>query len=131
MALPEPFASSSSRVRPQEKLEGVQKAVQGELNELNAGLQRRNDVAAARGILDLLQDTAHVASKVEKLLLEVEQQEGDLRKEAALDAKTRLLERVSSEVSRLSFYCNKGKVRLQAPRPVLSRHNRSPWGERR
>lgn len=33
----------------------VQSSLQGELDQLNEGLQRRADVAAARGILDLLQ----------------------------------------------------------------------------
>mmetsp|Transcript_36950 Transcript_36950/g.104270 ORF Transcript_36950/g.104270 Transcript_36950/m.104270 type:complete len:768 (-) Transcript_36950:202-2505(-) len=92
-----------------EKLEGVQGTVQGELDQLQEQLQRRKDVAEARGILDLMQDTAHVASKVEKLLVEVEQTHGNLHKEADLDARTRLLERVASEVSRLTFYCNKGE----------------------
>lgn len=55
-----------------------------------------------------------MASKVEKLLIEVEQQlSGDLRaSDGTLESRTRLLERVASEVSRLNFYCNKGKVTM-------------------
>jgi len=90
------------------KLEAVQAAVQGEMNELNERLKRRTDVAAARDVLDLMQDTAHVASKVEKLLVEVEAGASPLTG-ADLDSRARLLERVASEVSRLNFYCNKGK----------------------
>ena len=102
----------------QEKLEGVQDAVQGELDCLHERLQRRKDVAAARDILDLLQDTAHVASKVEKLLVEVEQHSIDVSG-ASLDARSRLLERVASEVSRLNFYCNKGRVSILRSRKML------------
>uniref|UniRef100_A0A061S4J7 Conserved oligomeric Golgi complex subunit 2 n=1 Tax=Tetraselmis sp. GSL018 TaxID=582737 RepID=A0A061S4J7_9CHLO len=91
-----------------ERLVEVQGTVKAELDKLQDGLQRRKDVATARTILDLLQDAAHVASKVDKLLAEVLQGEGEVQGQQ-LDSRSRLLERVASEVSRLNFYCNKGK----------------------
>ncbi|KAL6757491.1 hypothetical protein V8C86DRAFT_2624124 [Haematococcus lacustris] len=54
-----------------DKLVVVQEAVQGELTALAAGLQRRKEVATARSMLELLQELAHVAGKVDKLLAEV------------------------------------------------------------
>lgn len=48
----------------QERLGAVAGAVGAELSALQAGLQQRAEVAAARATLDLMQDTAHVISKV-------------------------------------------------------------------
>ncbi len=48
----------------QERLGAVAGAVAAELEALQGGLQRRAEVAAARAMLDLMQDTAHVMSKV-------------------------------------------------------------------
>ena len=48
----------------QERLEAVRGAVAGQAHELEQGLQRRQGVAAARELLELLQDTAHIMSKV-------------------------------------------------------------------
>lgn len=48
----------------QERLAAAAAAVSGELAALEEGLQRRLAVAAARSILELMQDTAHVMSKV-------------------------------------------------------------------
>jgi hypothetical protein len=56
---------------PQEKLEAVRDSIGGQVGELQTGLQRRQAVAAARELLELMQDTAHVMSKVDKLLGEV------------------------------------------------------------
>ena len=39
-------------------------AVQAELNLLNEGLQRRQQAAAAKALLELMQDTAHAMAKV-------------------------------------------------------------------
>ena len=39
-------------------------AVGAELEAIQGGLQRRADIAAARAMLELMQDTAHVMSKV-------------------------------------------------------------------
>lgn len=50
----------------QERLSEVAAAVSTELEALQGGLQRRADIAAARATLDLMQDTAHVMSKMRK-----------------------------------------------------------------
>ncbi len=42
----------------------AQAAVQSELNALNQGLQRRQQAAKVKALLELMQDTAHVMSKV-------------------------------------------------------------------
>ena len=42
-------------------------AVGAELEAIQGGLQRRADIAAARAMLELMQDTAHVMSKVQDL----------------------------------------------------------------
>ena len=39
-------------------------AVQAELNLLNEGLQRRQQAATAKALLELMQDTAHAMAKV-------------------------------------------------------------------
>jgi hypothetical protein len=49
----------------QEQLGSVASAVGAELEAIQSGLQRRADIAAARAMLELMQDTAHVMSKVQ------------------------------------------------------------------
>jgi hypothetical protein len=51
----------------QEQLGSVAFAVGAELEAIQGGLQRRVDIAAARAMLELMQDTAHVMSKVRDL----------------------------------------------------------------
>lgn len=61
-----------------------------------------------------MQDTAHVMSKVDKLLGEVRAAgapPADDDATEALEAHCRLLDRVASEVSRLQFYAARGQVR--------------------
>ncbi|DBA94077.1 TPA: hypothetical protein ACH3X1_001724 [Trebouxia sp. C0004] len=95
-----------------DKLISAQAAVQSELNALNQGLQRRQQAAKVKALLELMQDTAHVMSKVEKLLAEVDaliaQQGHNNLTRDALDSRTRLYERVASEVSRLKYFLAKG-----------------------
>lgn len=95
-----------------DKLISAQAAVQSELNALNQGLQRRQQAAKVKALLELMQDTAHVMSKVEKLLAEVDaliaQQGHNNLTRDALDSHTRLYERVASEVSRLKYFLAKG-----------------------
>lgn len=95
-----------------DKLISAQAAVQSELNVLNQGLQRRQQAAKVKALLELMQDTAHVMSKVEKLLAEVDaliaQQGHENLTRDALDSRTRLYERVASEVSRLKYFLAKG-----------------------
>ena len=47
-----------------DKLSAVQAGLQSELNALNQGLQARQETAAARALLELMQDTAHTMTKV-------------------------------------------------------------------
>ena len=49
---------------PQERLLTVIEAVRAELAALAEGLHRRASVAAARSVLELMQDTAHAMGKV-------------------------------------------------------------------
>ena len=54
----------------QERLTSAQEAVQSELNVLNQGLQKRQQAAKVKALLKLMQDTAHVMSKVGQHVLE-------------------------------------------------------------
>lgn len=47
----------------QERLSAAQEAVQAELTALNQGLQKRQQAAKVKALLELMQDTAHVMSK--------------------------------------------------------------------
>ncbi|WIA09954.1 hypothetical protein OEZ85_010167 [Tetradesmus obliquus] len=120
----------------QGKLTAVQDAIKAELQALQQGLQRRQDAAAARATLELMQEAAASTGKVEKLLEEVaaaaaaaglQQQQsaasasgsdGGAAATAAaaaggsgeeLDAHCRLLERVSGEAARLLYLGERGK----------------------
>jgi hypothetical protein len=110
------------------KLVLVRDNVNSTLLLLGNGLKRRANASASREILELLLDTSHVVSKVEKLLLELQgmpeegpqlpqadrtdgfrraYSNGNLDEEqgASLeDTRSRLLERVAGELNRLKFY---------------------------
>lgn len=116
------------------KLLAIKESVQAALAALQGGLERRAQASAARHMLELLLDTSHVLSKVEKLLLELEgmgAEDGRLAesgagkiplgmngtaalREAGVDggtaamgleeSRSRLLERIASEMNRLKFY---------------------------
>lgn len=47
-----------------EKLQAVKSSLQQEYNALGEGLALRQETASARGLLELMQDTAHTMSKV-------------------------------------------------------------------
>lgn len=56
--------SSAARMSfVQERLSHAQEAVQAELTALNQGLQKRQQAAKVKALLELMQDTAHVMSK--------------------------------------------------------------------
>lgn len=78
-----------------------------------------------RATLELLQELAHAASKVEKLLNEVAQTQAQDKGAIDLDSRSRLLERVAGEVSRLSFHSSRGKdldfVKNMGPRTLACR----------
>mmetsp|Transcript_5380 Transcript_5380/g.19660 ORF Transcript_5380/g.19660 Transcript_5380/m.19660 type:complete len:776 (+) Transcript_5380:188-2515(+) len=81
---------------------------------LNEALARKAEVAQARGVLELLLDTGNVLSKVEKLIQELDglqkQDGGQGGADAgAVEARSQLLERIASEVSRLTTYSARGE----------------------
>ncbi|KAL2613354.1 hypothetical protein R1flu_025046 [Riccia fluitans] len=110
------------------KLLAVRESVSGSLAALQDGLKRRAEASASREILELLLDTSHVVSKVEKLLVELQNMPEDgshisnrpetigLPKDARngdehvehsaslQESRSRLLERIASEMNRLKFY---------------------------
>ena len=47
-----------------ERVAGVRGSLQAELDALGEGLRLRQEAAAARGLLELMQDMAHTMSKV-------------------------------------------------------------------
>ncbi|TXG51298.1 hypothetical protein EZV62_023822 [Acer yangbiense] len=110
-----------------EKIEGFRGSVEGSLVALQSGLKQRSEAAAAREVLQLLLDTFHVVSKVEKLIKELpsmptDWSNGDVNmadRNSASHAATlqnvengtnlretqsMLLERIASEMNRLKFY---------------------------
>ncbi|KAJ6294244.1 hypothetical protein OIU76_022347 [Salix suchowensis] len=54
-----------------EKIEGFRGSVDSSLVALKNGLEQRSEAAATREVLELLLDTFHVVSKVEKLIKEL------------------------------------------------------------
>ncbi|XP_065873329.1 conserved oligomeric Golgi complex subunit 2 [Euphorbia lathyris] len=110
-----------------EKIEGFRGSVDSSLVALRNGLQQRSEAAAAREVLELLLDTFHVVSKVEKLIKELpsvpaDWSNGDLSSnmknamsnDTSLqsiengsnirETQSMLLERIASEMNRLKFY---------------------------
>lgn len=110
-----------------EKIEGFRGSVESSLVALRNGLQQRSDAASAREALELLLDTFHVVSKVEKLIKELPSVPGDwsngdvsstvknaISNGSSLqsvengtnlrETQSMLLERIASEMNRLKFY---------------------------
>ncbi|OMO52866.1 COG2 complex component [Corchorus capsularis] len=108
-----------------DKIQGFRGAVEGSLFALKNGLSQRAEATAAREVLELLLDTFHVVSKVEKLIKELptvasDWSNGDVnsvQKKNALslqhvengttnlrETQSMLLERIASEMNRLNFY---------------------------
>lgn len=92
----------------QGKVEAVAEGVQEHLAALDKGLARRLAIAAARSLLELMQDTMHVLSKVEKLLVEAEESRHS-RAPAALERQCQLLERLAGEAARLHYNTTRGQ----------------------
>ncbi|KAK9784931.1 hypothetical protein WJX73_001855, partial [Symbiochloris irregularis] len=104
----------------QGRLESVAEGVQEHLAALDAGLARRLAIAAARSLLELMHDTAHALSKVEKLLAEAEGARGGAtHRVGALEHHCQLLERLAGEVARLHYNTSRGQELpfVQALRP--------------
>lgn len=111
-----------------EKIQGFRTAVDSLLVALRNGLTQRSEASAAREVLELLLDTFHVVSKVEKLIKELpaavpsDWTNGDVNpaEKNALsngttlqhiengtnlrETQSMLLERIASEMNRLKFY---------------------------
>lgn len=62
------YSSHSPPAFLQDQLTVAQAAVQSELDALNQGLQKRQQAAKVKALLELMQDTAHVMSKVRACL---------------------------------------------------------------
>ncbi|ESQ54830.1 hypothetical protein EUTSA_v10024490mg [Eutrema salsugineum] len=108
-----------------EKITGFRGSVEAALFALRSGLQQRSHAAAAREVLELLLDTFHVVSKVEKLIKVLPSAPSDWQNEDAnslgrssmsvetstqqdgttmRETQSMLLERIASEMNRLKFY---------------------------
>ncbi|KAL9438999.1 hypothetical protein AB3S75_024623 [Citrus x aurantiifolia] len=110
-----------------EKIDGFRGALEGSLVALQNGLKQRSEAASAREVLELLLDTFHVVSKVEKLIKELPSVPADgsdvdvnLEERKSMSSATTfqpvengtnvretqsmLLERIASEMNRLKFY---------------------------
>ncbi|ONK71964.1 uncharacterized protein A4U43_C04F14250 [Asparagus officinalis] len=115
-----------------EKVATFREAVDSALGNLREGLRQRAEAAAAREVLELLLDTFHVVSKVEKLIKELPSTPSDgstidivhLDKGAIIndtysqdmgngttlrETQSILLERIASEMNRLKFNINHAK----------------------
>lgn len=109
------------------KISSVRDSIDSSLLALQNGLQRRAEASSSREILELLLDTSHVVSKVEKLMVELQSmpEEGSISQiEPASkssfsngtmaeisenganleETRSMLLERIASEMNRLKFY---------------------------
>ncbi|CAL9030799.1 unnamed protein product [Prunus brigantina] len=114
-------------VELREKIEQFRCSVQNSLVALTNGLKQRSEANEAREVLELLLDTFHVVSKVEKLIQELPSVPADwLNGDVNLaeknfitngtslqhvengtnlrDTQSMLLERIASEMNRLKFY---------------------------
>ncbi|KAF4361635.1 hypothetical protein F8388_007651 [Cannabis sativa] len=114
-------------VELREKIEQFRSSVEGALVALKNGLKQRSDAASAREVLELLLDTFHVVSKVEKLIKELpsvpaDWSNGDVSSTeknlmsngtsvqhvesgtSLRETQSMLLERIASEMNRLKFY---------------------------
>ncbi|KAM2228222.1 hypothetical protein ACFXTI_014942 [Malus domestica] len=114
-------------VELREKIEQFRGSVQDSLVALTNGLKQRLEAAEAREVLELLLDTFHVVSKVEKLIKELPSVPADwsngdvnLAEKNSVsngtslqhaengtnlrDTQSMLLERIASEMNRLKFY---------------------------
>ncbi|XWS30632.1 hypothetical protein CRYUN_Cryun23aG0002200 [Craigia yunnanensis] len=108
-----------------DKIQGFRGAVESSLIALKNGMSQRAEATAAREVLELLLDTFHVVSKVEKLIKELpsvasDWSSGDVNSAQKSNAvslqhvengtmnlretQSMLLERIASEMNRLNFY---------------------------
>lgn len=86
------------------KMKSVRADIMAVMDNLQACLARREENFRARERLEIIQDTSHAVSKLEKLIHEMENGPA-LNYE---DAFPRVLERIASELSKIQFYLAKG-----------------------
>lgn len=105
-----------SLLQVKEKLVGARSDLAGRADCLKKGLSRRQSIAAARATLALMQEASHAATKIDKLLTEVDASNDDddnnnsnKMDDESLDGRCRLLDRACGEVSRLHFFAAKGE----------------------
>uniref|UniRef100_A0A0D9W1D8 Conserved oligomeric Golgi complex subunit 2 n=1 Tax=Leersia perrieri TaxID=77586 RepID=A0A0D9W1D8_9ORYZ len=104
-----------------DKVASFRAAAAAALAALRAGLEQRAAATAARELLELLLDTSHVVSKVEKLIKELPSAPSDSSGDKGylgnttappnveartdvMETQSILLERIASEMNRLKFY---------------------------
>lgn len=110
-----------------EKISTFRSSVESSLAALCNGLRQRTEASAAREVLELLLDTFHVVSKVEKLIKELPVMPADVSSadvdstekgslsngillqhtesdKSLRETQSMLLERIASEMNRLKFY---------------------------
>ncbi|KAK4374111.1 hypothetical protein RND71_004788 [Anisodus tanguticus] len=104
-----------------EKIAAFRNAVEGSLAALQNRLKQRADAGEAREVLELLLDTFHAVSKVEKLIKELPRGQSDLNNNDdnnvnyvesgsnLRETQSMLLERIASEMNRLKFYISHAK----------------------
>ncbi|KAL2321690.1 hypothetical protein Fmac_026069 [Flemingia macrophylla] len=126
-------------VELREKIEQFRGSVEVSLVAIKNRLKQRSEVASAREILELLLDTFHVVSKVEKLIKELpsvptDWSNGDVNlsdrnnlsngvyvqhvenETSIRETQSMLLERIASEMNRLKFYVTHAKELGRKPR---------------
>ncbi|XP_028765079.1 conserved oligomeric Golgi complex subunit 2 [Neltuma alba] len=119
-------------VELRDKIEQFRGSVEGSLVSMKNGLRQRSEAASARETLELLLDTFHVVSKVEKLIKELpsvptDWSNGDVNLAernsmsngisvqhvengtSVRETQSMLLERIASEMNRLKFYVTHAK----------------------
>ncbi|KAJ8561148.1 hypothetical protein K7X08_027338 [Anisodus acutangulus] len=104
-----------------EKIAAFRNAVEGSLAALQNRLKQRADAGETREVLELLLDTFHAVSKVEKLIKELPRGQSDLNHNDdknvnyvesgsnLRETQSMFLERIASEMNRLKFYISHAK----------------------
>ncbi|PHU08809.1 hypothetical protein BC332_20669 [Capsicum chinense] len=95
-----------------EKLGSFRESLIGCLCLLQERLKQRDEAGEAREVLELLLDTFHVVSKVEKLIKELPNcvpSNGGQDDRESRESQSMLLERIASEMNRLKFYISHAK----------------------
>ncbi|CAN4077129.1 unnamed protein product [Withania somnifera] len=94
-----------------DKISSFRESVNESLSSLTNRLNQRVEAGEAREVLELLLDTFHVVSKVEKLIKELPNVQADSVENGSSlrEGQSMLLERIASEMNRLRFYISHAK----------------------